>query len=376
MSVAVWTTGKAVRSAFPAILLVFSLLSVGCSTSVTRRSALMEKPHDEVKGKMQMSPEQLAIHVRALGNRSSGIIEEAADRVITESTDAGVSREALLWKINAIPAVYRATYHSDPALALLDIMAFSFQMLQYFEEGPGREAFGQWQPIAVEAARSLNRDVFELSERLVPPGEKRPAEEEVRAWVRKHPIENHLFVRDSVATLYVDLVTQPEMGTIAAMSQLPYDVGDISEQLTAYTEYLPKQAQWQVELLISDNVPEEEIEYLLNEISAATASLDRVTSVVEKGPEIITRERLAVLKAVREERVALLESIEAQRIATLKWLNEEMNSTVTRGTEQLFSRAEDLIDHIFIRMAQLLGGVFLVCLIVGIPFILGVVRRK
>ena len=336
----------------------------------------MEKPHDEVKGKMQMSAEQLAIHARALGNRSSGIIEEAADRIITESTDAGVSREALLWKINAIPSIYRATFHSDPALALLDIMAFSFQMLQYFEEGPGRAAFGQWQPIAVEAARSLNRDMLDLGERLVPPGGKRPAEEEVRAWVRKHPIESHLFMRDSVATLYVDLVTQPEMGTIAAMSQLPYDVRDISEQLTAYTEYLPKQAQWQVELLISDNVPEEEIEYLLNEISAANASLDRVTSVVEKGPEIITRERLAVLKAVREERVALLESIEAQRIATLKWLDEEMNSTITRGTEQLFSRAEDLIDHILIRTAQLLGGVFLVCLVVGIPLILGVVRRK
>jgi len=84
----------------------------------------MEKPHDEVRGKMQMSPDQLAIHVRELGNRSSGIIEEAADRIITESTDAGVSREALFWKINAIPAVYRATFHSDPALALLDIMAF------------------------------------------------------------------------------------------------------------------------------------------------------------------------------------------------------------------------------------------------------------
>lgn len=183
-------------------------------------------------------------------------------------------------------------------------------------------------------------------------------------------------MRDSVATLYVDLVTQPEMGTIAAMSRLPYDVRDISEQLTAYTEYLPKRAQWQVGLLISDNVPEEEIEYLLNEISTTNASPGRVTSVVEKGPEIISRERVSVLKAVREERVALLESIEAQRIATLKWLNEEMNSTVTRGTEQVFSRAEDLIDHIFIRMAQLLGVVFLVCLVLAIPFILGVVRRK
>lgn len=71
MSVAVLTTGKAVRWAFPAILLVFSLLAIGCSTSVTGRSALMENPHDKVKPSIEQH------------------------------------------------------FHSDPALALLDIMAFS-----------------------------------------------------------------------------------------------------------------------------------------------------------------------------------------------------------------------------------------------------------
>ena len=61
--------------------------------------------------------------------------------------------------MNAIPACQRAAFQSDPLAGYLDVWVLCEQMLQYFERGEGRDLFGEWQPIAVGAARQLVEEI-------------------------------------------------------------------------------------------------------------------------------------------------------------------------------------------------------------------------
>jgi hypothetical protein len=75
-----------------------------------------------------------------------------------------VSRSNLLQSlgINCIPTAYRALFHHDPAVAILDAWAFSMQMANYFERGDGKEDFGQWYQIAHNSSLKFKKSLHNL----------------------------------------------------------------------------------------------------------------------------------------------------------------------------------------------------------------------
>ena len=83
----------------------------------------------------QETASELPAQVRALGDPFSGSIEEWANRIMTESSKAEVRREALRWKMYAIPTLQGVLLAPDAASAIADTWAFCLQMEQYFEKG-------------------------------------------------------------------------------------------------------------------------------------------------------------------------------------------------------------------------------------------------
>ena len=117
---------------------------------------------------MQGSPEillsanQLQLASFEMGRNLSARIEGAADNIIAESTDPVVRRNALLWKISAIPLVQEAAVRIDPQVAAMDLLAFTIQQLDYLTIGSGRNSFGPQQAIAVDATREAQREAIAL----------------------------------------------------------------------------------------------------------------------------------------------------------------------------------------------------------------------
>jgi hypothetical protein len=67
-----------------------------------------------------MSPTELRIRMQELSVLCAGIIEKSGDEIIALTNDPVVKRKALLWKMNSIPAVYKAFYNPKPLIAMLD----------------------------------------------------------------------------------------------------------------------------------------------------------------------------------------------------------------------------------------------------------------
>ena len=85
-------------------------------------------------------------------------VDQAATAIERQAPDSTVRRNALLWRVRAVPEMRKACFRMEPVGALVDAWIFARQMDQLFRDGAGAGAFGSFQP-----------DVVEVSNRLVPP---------------------------------------------------------------------------------------------------------------------------------------------------------------------------------------------------------------
>lgn len=368
------------------LLLATILVSfiIGCQPTLQQR--FQERYGEEIN----LSAFELLTAVRDLARSFSNIIEEAADEIIAKSSHSDVRRNALLWKTNAIPAAYTAIFRPDPVAALIDTWAFSIQMVHYFDRGGGKNLFGEYTVIALDASKRLEAEVLHLAELTAPDAAMADIEEKLQLWASKHPIEGRMFHRDSIMPDYARFIEDPELSVFAQIGKLSVDLSDISYRLSVYSEFLPRQARWQAELLVEDLNATGGVKA---EVAGLSEVLNSVIPLVEQLPDLIARERVAFLQALREERVATFESIDQQRVSTLDRFTQERIATIAalreeriatleeidaignRIVDNALARTEGLIDHTFLRTAQLLAALLVLSFIMGI-FILAVFFKK
>jgi hypothetical protein len=378
---------------------LFIFVFAGCQT-LPRESRMMKQEAPGIK----VSAAELRIRVQALAIPFSGVIADAADEIMAKSADQNVRRHALLWKMNAIPALFTAIFQPEPAVAALDVWAFSEQMVGYFGQGPGKEALGKYHTIALEASQQINTKVMDLARSVSVDSDLSRPKAAIQSWAARHPITSPFFHRESVVKEFADIIAESDLTALAAVGKLTVGMDDLAAWVAVYSEYLPNQARWQVELLLMESSARGGIDVQVEELAMLSESLERVIPIVEKSPEFVSRERGAVLKALREERVATLESINEQRIATLEsidlqrfstleWFTQERIATIaalrqeridaTKDIEATSSRiidtgfmnTEGMIDHFFLRTAQLLVGLLIIALVIGI-FAVRYIKKK
>jgi len=113
------------------------LTGVGCSIAPKRQQTDV-RVHAE--SDISASFEQARLRVRALVQPMSGVIVASADQILAGTSDPTIRREALRWKIDAVPALREALFQPNPMTAVGDAWVLTFQMTDYFEQGPGAKA--------------------------------------------------------------------------------------------------------------------------------------------------------------------------------------------------------------------------------------------
>ncbi len=93
-------------------------------------------------------------------------IEIAADEIAHETDDPVIERNALLFKVNAIPAAQLAGYRLDPGFAAFDSWVYTIQMREFLTTGPGSDVFGAYQHIAVDAVADLEKEIHRIGESI------------------------------------------------------------------------------------------------------------------------------------------------------------------------------------------------------------------
>lgn len=108
------------------------------------------KPVQEIHASEDISAntQQVRLRMRDLVGQFSGTITESADQIIASTSDRAVKREALLWKIEAVPALRESLFRPNSLTTIIDTWVLTCQMTDYFESGRGSKALAGAAPIA------------------------------------------------------------------------------------------------------------------------------------------------------------------------------------------------------------------------------------
>ncbi len=300
----------------------------------------------------QLTNEQIRVRVYEFGDHFSAAVEQAADEIMNHTSDPIIRRQALLWKMHAIPASHKAIFHSDPVVSLIDIWALCVQMVHYFTEGVGKNLFGQLQPIAIRASEHLIIKIKKVANAATGRQDTDRADAFFPPWIKEHPIQDHLFTRVSTTALLLEMKGETAKGAFSSIVSLDETASIIAERMTVYSAHMPKQARWEAELLYEDLINSTELVKALGNVDSHTKSIARLASVVEQAPDMLRQD-------LKHERMAAMKDIET--IA--------MNA-INKSSSQM----KDLIDHAFLRGVQL--TLFLGALLLGCVFIIFLFIRK
>ena len=150
-------------------------------------------------------------------------VELAASSIEQRTTDETVRRNALLWRIRAIPEMRKACFRMEPVSGLVDAWTLARQMDQLFSEGAGAGAFGTFQPEAVAVSRRLVDQLREIGGSIAMSPEARTEFEHriIDPWVAEHPLRDITFVRES---------------PVARFAEQSRELGDVSQSVGTMEE--------------------------------------------------------------------------------------------------------------------------------------------
>jgi hypothetical protein len=366
------------------------LLEAGCvSGGTTRKTASMKSAKN-----VESSAPELSSRNQSLLAIYSAEIESAADKVILESPSPAARRQALVWKAEAIPVIQTSLLNTDPVAAVVDTWAFIFQMRGYVEQPTVKQRLGEFYPGVVDTLKNMDAEMEQIVRSVAPSANFADLRQRIGAWAEAHPIRVSLAGRRSADPELIRRTGETDLGTMGSIKALGESLGDLTARLDSYNAYLPKQARWQAELLISDVARNPQVSGALSNLAVLTSSAAKTASSMENVPELMGQareamradvegQRLAAQDFFRDERVEALGALQQERIATVAALrNERLAATEDlRGERQIvldavhneqvavmsdFKTAGDkaiqdlnasgrsLIDHFFVRALELM----------------------
>jgi hypothetical protein len=353
------------------IMVVTASFTINGCFSAPTETALMKEAG------VKVSITEYKIRLTEFGYRFSGIVELSADEIISQSPDNEIKKQALLWKIYAIPAMIRSISINDPFAAGVDSWILSVQMLQYFEDGYGKDLFGDYQDIAITASKLIVSDIENLAREIKRGDDISRGRKITSNWTKKHPLKNNKFLRLSALDTVAHVIGSEGYSLGGTVENIAISVVELKNQVTLYTHYLPKHIKWQAEYELYNFLGDSLIEQSVNKIDRVILSTEKISNTIEESPELvkeiqfstlleidkqrletlemISQERMAVLEAVTMERIALMEQIHTERTESLDRIEEIAGKTINQSS--LF--AADVIDKIFWRVLIILAVVFI-----------------
>jgi hypothetical protein len=300
-----------------------------------------------------------------------------------------IKKQALLWKIYAIPAMIRSLSINDPFAAGLDAWILSVQMLQYFEDGYGKDLFGEHQDIAITASKLIISDVENVARETKVMHDISRGQKITKEWTKKNPIKNNRFLRISAIDTVAHIIGSQGFDLGTSVESIAISVYELKDQVTLYTNYLPKQIKWQAEYELYNFLGDSLIENSLSNIDRVVLSTERISKVIEESPDLVReihlltllemdKQRLETMEMISQERIAILDAVTIERIATMEQIHNERTESLDR-IEEIASKsfnqtslfAAGVIDKIFLRVLIILALVF-----VGGFFLLTYYKKK
>ena len=138
---------------------------VACSGMLKTPEQADIKPWPEIRSDFRVETLRASLYEYSITFAAE--VDFTATSIEQRTTDATVRRNALLWRIRAIPEMRKACSRIEPVGGLVDAWTLSRQIYQLFSEGAGAGAFGTFQPEVVAVSRRLVDQLREIGGSIV-----------------------------------------------------------------------------------------------------------------------------------------------------------------------------------------------------------------
>lgn len=293
------TPRSVLRAARIGLIVTITLSTFGCAGGAGPHMA-----GPSAAGAVRITEAELQNELDEYADRFSGVVSAAANEIATATPDRTARKAALLWKIRLIPRLQDMIFGADPQQAFLDAATLTVQMRKYLE-GPGTAGaalFANAQPIAVDACRVLEDDIFRIGGLFLNAQQLETLRAEVNTFSDAHPIRGTFSLTDGRATSTQEAragsynwVTTIPMAPFRALEGIDAGAQAISEfnttasQFSQIIEDMPMQTRWQIELLWYELEERESITGALNSFKTmadSAASLAHTARSVIEADEI------------------------------------------------------------------------------------------
>jgi len=273
-------------------------------------------------------------------------------------------------------------------------------MKDFFSTGAGKEAFGQWQSIAIGASIELEKEIVAIAKEVTKSGDISGEQEIVYSWAERNPIKSLQFIRKSTTALFAEVLGETSMSVTSAAFSMAENVAELSSRLNAYARFLPMQARWQVEYMAQNFIKPEDLESGLDDFSTIAQSTERAVDIIEQLPQLVQNERVSLLKEIDRqrissmkdlinERMAVLDMIQTERIAIIAELRKErtgvmeelrkerveiikeLDDLTYKALTETSSQLKEVVDHFFLCLIQVMA----VVIVLGLAALF-IFRRK
>jgi hypothetical protein len=203
-----------------------------------------------------------------------------------------------------------------------------------------KSQLGPFLPILAETLKTMDSEMEQLVLAAAPAADIPDLRQKMGTWAAAHPIQMGMTGRRSAD---VDLIRQDEsdLGALASIKALQEGLGDVTARLDSYNAYLPKQARWQAELLVSDLSRGPEFGAAASNFAVISKALDETSNNLDRMPELAARARELALGDIENQRLAAQAFLTEARVQTMEALTQERMNVMTdlRG-ERLAATAD------------------------------------
>ena len=318
------------------------------------------KPWPEIRPDFRVETLRMRMHEYSITFAAD--VDLAATAIERRAVESTVRRNAILWRVSAVPEMRKACFRLAPVGALVDAWIFARQMNQLFSDGAGAGAFGAFQPEAVEVSRRLVRQMREIGGSIAVSPEAAAEFEHkfIDPWLTEHPLRDLTFVRESPMGRFAD--QSPAGGDmLESVGTIEELAVSLSQQARIYLADLPRQVRGEVDLMRFDMLSTESVASMQGDLHVSARAADRIASSAEGISLLVPNERRivldelsrqrnlvmdavsvereravnAIIRAFAAERGELLRSVELQRLATLEWATAERREAIADVRREL-----------------------------------------
>ena len=350
----------------------------GCA-STSRQTGFMQT----IEG-VNVTKEEMRVRTHLSAVQFAAVIEQMSDYVRDQSTDPDMRMSALKWKSNIVPIAYRAAFHLDPLIGLMDLAALSFQLEHYLTTGDGPSRFGEYQEVALIGLKQIHRELMVQVEAVYKPVEDEGSGDYIETWANEHPLTSPFVTRESIAPELIGAMKESGRGAVATVGTMADEFSALNDRMVIYTGQLPRQARWEAERILETRLPNQAIiDSLIREMRVAMAVVNDLRELTNRIPDLNTASVAVRLPMVER----LLDSLDSKYAEALEIMDERIVVFQTIIQEEREAAVRDLqgLSNAVMTEAQsslssirnwLWIGAALGAVMMFIPFWLGVLTGR